>query len=72
MRLPTQIEDLYLDFEGFFASVEQLRDPSLREWPVGVVPYEGPGRICIIACGEIMRLAMPHQGDTAGFVGGIA
>ena len=49
MRRPDQVEHLYLDFDGFFASVEQLRDPSLRGRPVGVIPYEG-GRTCIIAC----------------------
>lgn len=50
MRKPDTIEHLYLDFDGFFASVEQLRDPRLRGRPVGVVPYEGSGRTCIIAC----------------------
>lgn len=49
MRKPETIEHLYLDFDGFFASCEQLRDPSLRGRPVGVVPYVG-GRTCIIAC----------------------
>lgn len=49
MRKPETIEHLYLDFDGFFASVEQLRDPALRGRPVGIVPYEG-GRTCIIAC----------------------
>ena len=49
MRKPTTTEHLYLDFDGFFASVEQLRDPSLRGRPVGVVPYEG-GQTCMIAC----------------------
>lgn len=49
MRKPEKVEHLYLDFDGFFASVEQLRDPSLRGRPVGVVPYEG-GKSCIIAC----------------------
>lgn len=49
MRKPECVEHLYLDFDGFFASVEQLRDPSLRGRPIGVVPYEG-GRTCIIAC----------------------
>lgn len=49
MRKPETIEHLYLDFDGFFASCEQLRDPSLRGRPVGVIPYEG-GKTCIIAC----------------------
>lgn len=45
MRKPEQVEHLYLDFDGFFASVEQLRDPSLRGRPVGVIPYEGGIRL---------------------------
>ncbi len=49
MRKPDTIEHLYLDFDGFFAAVEQMRDPALRGRPVGIVPYEG-GRTCIIAC----------------------
>lgn len=48
MRKPETIEHLYLDFDGFFASVEQLRDPRLRGRPIGVVPYVG-GRTTIIA-----------------------
>lgn len=49
MRKPDTIEHLYLDFDGFFASVEQLCDPKLRGRPIGVIPYVG-GRTCIIAC----------------------
>lgn len=50
MRLPTTIERAYLDFDGFFASVEQQADPKLRGRPVGVVPFEGTNRTCVIAC----------------------
>ena len=50
MRLPHTIERLYLDFDGFFASVEQLFDKSLRGRPVGVVPFAGTDRTCMIAC----------------------
>ncbi|MEQ1724420.1 MAG: type VI secretion protein ImpB [Sphingopyxis sp.] len=50
MRLPTNIERLYLDFDGFFASVEQQAHPQLRGRPVGVVPFAGTDRTCVIAC----------------------
>lgn len=51
MRKPETIERLYLDFDGFFASVDQQADRSLRGRPVGVVPFaEGGDRTCLIAC----------------------
>lgn len=50
MRKPETIERLYLDFDGFFASVEQQADRRLRGRPVGVVPFEGTDRTCVIAC----------------------
>lgn len=49
MRKPETIEQLYLDFDGFFASVEQQCNMKLRGRPIGVVPYVG-GKTCIIAC----------------------
>lgn len=50
LRKPETIERLYLDFDGFFASVEQQADRWLRGRPVGVVPFEGTDRTCVIAC----------------------
>lgn len=52
MRLPTTIERMYLDFDGFFASVEQQADKRLRGRPVGVVPFTNTIRTCVIACSK--------------------
>lgn len=38
MRLPEQIERLYMDFDSFFASVEQQDDEAARGRPLGVIP----------------------------------
>lgn len=40
MRRPDQLEVLYLDFDGFFASVAQQCEPRLRGKPVGIVPFD--------------------------------
>lgn len=52
MRRPETIERLYLDFDGFFASVEQQCDKRLRGRPVGVVPFAGTNRTAVIACSK--------------------
>jgi DNA polymerase-4 len=56
MRRPTQIERLYLDFDGFFASVEQRVHPHLRGRPVGVVPFAKAEHTCVIACSREAKL----------------
>jgi DNA polymerase-4 len=56
VRRPTQIECLYLDFDGFFASVEQTVYPELRGKPVGVVPFIETDRTCVIAVSREAKL----------------
>ena len=39
---------LYLDFDGYFAAVEEQAAPALHGRPVAVLPYEG-ARTCVIS-----------------------
>lgn len=48
IRKPTEIERLYIDFDCFFASVEQQLQPQLRGCPVGVLPFMSKSS-CVIA-----------------------
>jgi DNA polymerase IV len=56
VRRPSEIEVLYLDFDGFFASVEQQADRRLRGRPVGIVPFAGTTRTCVIACSREAKI----------------
>ena len=49
---------LALDFNSFFASVEQELDPSLRGKPVGVVPMLADTTCCIAASQEAKRFGV--------------
>lgn len=59
MRKPETIEKLYLDFDGFFASVMQQAIPRLRGRPVGVIPFEtkAADRTIVIACSREAKAA---------------
>ncbi|MEP6342082.1 MAG: type VI secretion protein ImpB [Maricaulaceae bacterium] len=52
MRKADSIEWLYLDFDGFFASVEQQARPALRGKPIGIVPFDGTVHTVVIACSK--------------------
>lgn len=59
MRQATTIEKLYLDFDGFFASVMQQAMPELRGRPVGVIPFEtsAANSTVVIACSKEAKAA---------------
>jgi DNA polymerase-4 len=59
MRQPETIERLYLDFDGFFASVMQQAFPHLRGRPVGVIPFETSAAYStvVIACSKEAKAA---------------
>src|ERR1700676_2644630 len=54
MRKAATIERMYLDFDGFFASVMQQAMPHLRGKPVGVIPFDGSAAdaTVVIACSK--------------------
>src|SRR5471030_1293336 len=56
VRHPQEIERLYIDCDGFFASVEQQAHPHLRGKPVGVVPFKDAQHTCVIACSREAKL----------------
>ncbi len=59
MRKPETIERLYLDFDGFFASVMQQAMPALRGRPVGVIPFDAAAAnsTVVIACSKEAKAA---------------
>lgn len=59
MRQAPTIERLYLDFDGFFASVMQQAMPHLRGKPVGVIPFDATAAhtTVVIACSKEAKAA---------------
>ena len=54
MRYVERLESLYLDFDGFFASVMQQVMPELRGRPVGIIPFNltNAASTTVIACSK--------------------
>jgi len=54
MRYASRLETLYLDFDGFFASVMQQAIPSIRGKPVGIIPFNmaNARSTTVIACSK--------------------
>ncbi len=50
-----ELRSMFIDFNSYFASVEQQDDPDLRGRPVGVVPVMADGTCCIAASYEAKR-----------------
>ncbi|MEM9054913.1 MAG: type VI secretion protein ImpB [Pseudomonadota bacterium] len=58
MRLPTEIESLYLDFDGFFANAEKTLRADLQDRPVGVIPMASRHTSLIARCYEAKRFGI--------------
>jgi len=54
MRYASRLETLYLDFDGFFASVMQQAIPDIRGKPVGIIPFNmaNARSTTVIACSK--------------------
>lgn len=49
---------LFVDFDSFFASVEQHDNPSLRDKPVAVIPVQAESTCCLAASKEAKALGI--------------
>ncbi len=50
--MATHLHSMFIDFDSFFASMEQQMRPELRGWPVVVVPLLSDSTCCIAASRE--------------------
>lgn len=59
MRYANRLEALYLDFDGFFASVMQQAIPDIRGRPVGIIPFNmsNAQSTTVIACSKEAKAA---------------
>ena len=52
MNRPINLSALFIDFDSYFASVEQHYQPELRGKPVGIAPVVAESSCCIAASYE--------------------
>ena len=57
VRKPTFPEQLYIDFDGFFAACEEQADRRLQGRPLGVIPFAGAVHSCVIAANTLAKRA---------------
>ena len=57
VRKPTAPEQLYIDFDGFFAACEEQADRQLQGRPLGVIPFAGAVQSCVIAANTMAKSA---------------
>ena len=62
VRKPTSPEQLYIDFDGFFAACEEQADHRLQGWPLAVIPFAGAVNSCVIAANTLAK----RSGVTTG------
>ena len=57
VRKPAFPEQLYIDFDGFFAACEEQADRRLQGRPLGVIPFAGAVHSCVIAANTMAKRA---------------
>ena len=57
VRKPTAPEQLYIDFDGFFAACEEQADRRLQGRPLAVIPFVGAVQSCVIAANTMATRA---------------
>ena len=57
VRKPTAPEQLYIDFDGFFAACEEQADRRLQGRPLAVIPFAGAVQSCVIAANMMAKRA---------------
>ena len=57
VRKPTAQEQLYIDFDGFFAACEEQADRRLQGQPLAIIPFAGAVQSCVIAANTMAKRA---------------